>query len=105
MWRGLVLKRGTGNEFWSKVSEADGAIRLAQLEDEFWSDMVENGVWTVRLPDEPDKCLALLLGLARAGNAQKSLLIQRQRVDEGRAVDDTDGAYRTLWLRQRHAII
>ena len=57
------------------------------------------------LPDEPEKCLALLLGLARAGNAQKSLLIQRQMVDEGRAVDDTDAAFSTPWLRQRHAII
>ena len=91
--------------FWSEVSEAKGAARLAQLEEEFWGEMVQKGARTVRLPDEPERCLALLLELARAGNAQKSLLIQRQIVDEGRTVDGTDAAVSTPWLRERHAII
>jgi hypothetical protein len=91
--------------FWSEVSETDGATRLAQLEEEFWGDMLQKGARTVRLPDEPEKCQALLLELARAGNAQKSLLIQRQMVDEGRTVDETDAAVSTPWLRERHAII
>jgi hypothetical protein len=91
--------------FWSEVSEAKGAARLAQLEEKFWGDMVQKGAQSVRLPDEPERCLELLLELARAGNAQRSLLIQRQMVDEGRAVDDTDAAVSTPWLRERHAII
>lgn len=91
--------------FWSEVSEAEGAARLAQLEEKFWSDMIQRGARTVRLPDEPERCLELLLELARAGNPQRSLLIQRQIVDEGRAVGDTDAAVSTPWLRERHAII
>jgi len=91
--------------FWSEVSEDDGAARLAQLEEEFWFDMIQKGARTVRLPDEPESFLALLLDLARAGNPQKLLHIQRQIVDEGLAVDDTDPAVSTPWLRKRHAII
>jgi hypothetical protein len=91
--------------FWSEVTEAEGAARLAQLEEEFWGDMIQKGARTVRLPDEPERCLALLLELARAGNPQRSLLIQRQMVDEGRPVDYTDAAVSTPWLRERHAII
>lgn len=91
--------------FWSNVSEVEGAARLTQLEEHFWGDMVQKGARSVRLPDEPERCLALLLELAGAKNPQKSLLIQIQMEVEGRAVDDTDAAVSTRWLRERHAII
>jgi hypothetical protein len=85
--------------FWTCVDADTGARREAELRDkpEFWGDMVQQGSWVVRLPDEREAAVELLMELA--WQKRRLLRIQREIVDQGRDVMDTDAAASTARLR------
>lgn len=89
--------------FWTCVDGDTGARREAELRDkpEFWGDMVQRGSRVVRLPDEREAAVELLMELA--GQERNLLRIQREIVDLGRDVMDTDAAASTVRLRALRA--
>lgn len=89
--------------FWTCVDADTGARREAELRDkpEFWGDMVQKGSWVVRLPDEREAAVKLLMELT--WQKRKPLRIQREIVDQGRDVMDTDAAASIATLRDLKA--
>jgi hypothetical protein len=86
--------------FWSLVDEATGARREAELRDrdEFWGEMVRQGSSVVRLPDDRDACVNLLVWLSASRRAP--LQIQKELVDDGRELRETQAGLSTEALRE-----
>jgi hypothetical protein len=76
--------------FWSRVSQSLGSQREAQLREnaEFWGSMLKRGSQIVRLPDDREESIALLLSLA--GKAKAALQIQEELVDRQLLLSQTE---------------
>ena len=75
--------------FWSKVDTQVGSRREAELmeTEEFWGSMCNRGSEVIRLPDDQESCIKLLLRLAN--KPKISLQIQEELVDQGLSIGKT----------------
>jgi hypothetical protein len=75
--------------FWSKVDTQVGSRREAELmeTEEFWGSMCNRGSEVIRLPDDQESCIKLLLRLAN--KPKVSLQIQEELVDQGLSIGKT----------------
>ncbi|TKA63819.1 hypothetical protein B0A55_10019 [Friedmanniomyces simplex] len=76
--------------FWGLVEAATGHRREVELRenDEFWGAMVKRGSQIVRLPDDREGSVQLLSQLAK--KQRTTLQIQRELVDQGLSIHDTE---------------
>ncbi|KAH0334901.1 hypothetical protein KCU81_g9280, partial [Aureobasidium melanogenum] len=75
--------------FWSLVDETTGRRRERQLEEngDWWGRMKDHGSLIVRLPDDREECITLLMKLS--GNKTLALQIQEELVDQGQPISRT----------------
>ncbi|KAG9845925.1 hypothetical protein KCU98_g6587, partial [Aureobasidium melanogenum] len=75
--------------FWSLVEETTGRRRERQLEEngDWWGRMKDHGSLIVRLPDDREECIALLMKLS--GNEKLALQIQEELVDQQQPISKT----------------
>ncbi|KAH0268569.1 hypothetical protein KCU91_g9311, partial [Aureobasidium melanogenum] len=75
--------------FWSLVDETTGRRRERQLEEngDWWGRMKDHGSLIVRLPDDREECITLLMKLS--GNKKVALQIQEELVDQEQPISRT----------------
>jgi len=107
MFRELCGDQGLKNvvltsTFWDTVSNAQGEKRQKELEtnNQFWSRMIQKGCKTARLDGRKSSCLKILEDIAR-NNGKVTIQIQKEIVDEGKAIRDTLAARETFLRFQR----
>ncbi|KAH0202371.1 hypothetical protein KCU99_g4611, partial [Aureobasidium melanogenum] len=75
--------------FWSLVDETSGRRRERRLEEngDWWGRMKDHGSQIVRLPDDREECITLLMKLS--GNKKVALQIQEELVDQEQPISRT----------------
>lgn len=92
MFRKLVGDEALSNVLlasthWTRVSAEEGARRESDLRDKFWKPLMDNGATMTRHAGDEASAMALLNGLV--DKTRVVLDIQRELVDEGKALIDT----------------
>ncbi|OAL26742.1 hypothetical protein AYO22_04095 [Fonsecaea multimorphosa] len=79
---------------WSEMERnGEGNVarqRLSELQSTYWADMIQSGAMVMKHNGQQSSALNIIHTLTKSANSYVTLAIQRQLVDEGRTLDDTD---------------
>ena len=86
--------------FWNSVTEQIGAKRERELESQrqFWGQMVKKGSRVMRLGQDKESGLRILMGIAK--NQKVAFQVQTEMVTQGLSIQETSAARATLLALQ-----